>query len=392
MKLLRSQFLDSRRPLKVCCVIGHRDISLRSYMLCVFSLIGNTVLLLVAFQKKSSLKPAEFFIVNLSVSDLGMTISLFPFAISSTFFHRWLFTESVCVCYAFFGVLFGLCSLSNLTVLSSVCWIKVCCPNYGNKFSSWHAVVLVFGVWCYSSIFAVGPLSGWGQYNYEPYGTACCIDWFAPHNSPLAMSYLICLFFFCYIVPCTIIFLSYASILVTVRGSQQAVQQHVSPKNKITKAQSHIVKLSVAVCVGFLLAWSPYAAVSMWAAFVNPDAVPPIAFAAAAVFAKSSTLYNPLVYLGFKPNFRRSLQRRVVSSSLHQTETMRKNADKETCHSAHNSSEPHKNHRTCKYFLEHTPAHCLEIMPQSTVRILTGCMNSEVAVSQMSNEMQSDFI
>ncbi|KAK3547696.1 hypothetical protein QTP86_026942 [Hemibagrus guttatus] len=358
----------------------------------VFSLMGNTLLLVVAYQKKSSLKPAEFFIVNLSVSDLGMTISLFPFAISSTFSHRWLFTESVCVCYAFCGVLFGLCSLSNLTVLSSVCWFKVCCPIYGNKFSSSHAVLLVLGVWCYSTIFAVGPLSGWGQYSYEPYGTACCIDWFAPHHSLLAMSYIICLFFFCYIVPCTIIFLSYAFILVTVRGSQQALQQHVSPQNKIVDTQSRIIKLSVAVCVGFLLAWSPYAAVSMWAAFVNPDAVPPIVFAMAAVFAKSSTLYNPLVYLGFKPNFRRSLHRRSRCSCLRRPEMVRKNADRENCHSAHNSSGPQKSQRTCRTCLDHTSGHSLDIMPQRTVLILTGCTHSEVAVSQLSNEVQSDFL
>lgn len=113
----------------------------------------------------------------------------------------------------------------------------------GNKFSSSHAMLLVVGVWCYSTIFAVGPLSGWGQYSYEPYGTACCIDWFAPHDNLLAMSYIMCLFFFCYVIPCTIIFLSYAFILVTVRGSQQAVQQHMSPQNKIVNAQTHIIKV-----------------------------------------------------------------------------------------------------------------------------------------------------
>ncbi|XP_060792690.1 opsin 7, group member b isoform X2 [Neoarius graeffei] len=308
---------------------------------CAFSLMGNAVLLLVAYQKKSSLKPAEFFIVNLSISDLGMTISLFPFAISSAFSHRWLFTESVCLFYAFCGVLFGLCSLSNLTVLSSVCWFKVCRPNYGNKFSSSHAMLLVVGVWCFSAIFAVGPLSGWGQYSYEPYGTACCIDWFAPHDNLLAMSYIICLFFFCYIVPCTIIFLSYAFILVTVRGSQQAVQQHMSLQNKLVNAQTHIIKLSVAVCVGFLVAWSPYAAVSMWAAFVNQDAVPPIAFATVAVFAKSSTLYNPLISLGFKPNFRRSLRRWTLCLCLCRREMVRKNTDKENCHFTHTSNGHH---------------------------------------------------
>ena len=113
----------------------------------------------------------------------------------------------------------------------------------GNKFSSSHALLLVVGVWCYSAVFAVGPLSGWGQYGSEPYGTACCIDWYAPSHSLPAMSYIICLFFFCYIVPCTIIFLSYTFILMTVRGSRQAVQQHVSPQNKIINAQTLIVKV-----------------------------------------------------------------------------------------------------------------------------------------------------
>lgn len=48
---------------------------------------------------------------------------------------RWLFHKTTCIVYAFCGVLFGLCSLTNLTVLSCVCWLKVCCPNYGKTTS-----------------------------------------------------------------------------------------------------------------------------------------------------------------------------------------------------------------------------------------------------------------
>lgn len=54
----------------------------------VLSLLGNGMLLFVAYRKRSSLKPAEFFVVNLSVSDLGMTLSLFPLAIPSALAHR----------------------------------------------------------------------------------------------------------------------------------------------------------------------------------------------------------------------------------------------------------------------------------------------------------------
>uniref|UniRef100_A0AAV2LXB0 G-protein coupled receptors family 1 profile domain-containing protein n=1 Tax=Knipowitschia caucasica TaxID=637954 RepID=A0AAV2LXB0_KNICA len=99
----------------------------------VLSMLGNGTLLFVAYRKKSTLKPAEFFVVNLAISDLGMTITLFPLAIPSAFAHMWLFNRITCTIYAFCGVLFGLCSLTNLTVLSSVCWLKVCCPNYGKS-------------------------------------------------------------------------------------------------------------------------------------------------------------------------------------------------------------------------------------------------------------------
>ncbi|XP_029291961.1 opsin 7, group member b [Cottoperca gobio] len=372
----------------------------------VLSILGNGILLFVAYRKKSSLKPAEFFVVNLAISDLGMTISLFPLAIPSAFTHVWLFNKTVCTGYAFCGVLFGLCSLTNLTVLSSVCWLKVCCPNYGSKFSYCHACLLVAGVWCYSGVFAVGPLSGWGEYGAEPYGTACCIKWDAPSQNSAAMSYILCLFFFCYIVPCTIIFLSYTFILVTVRGSRQTVQQHMSPQNKITNAHTLIIKLSVAVCIGFLTAWSPYAIVAMWAAFGNPTNVPPIAFALAAIFAKSSTLYNPIVYLVFKPNFRRSLCRDVAQCrrtlcgcqhSSAQKGTCNQSLHKEECNATRLSNGLPENHGTCRHCpcpeaVTGTRESFTEYSPQQTCRILKGSKHCEVAVSQLSNEIQSDFL
>lgn len=46
-------------------------------------------------------------------------------------FSRWLFNHAMCTFYAFCGVLFGLCSLTSLTALSTVCCMKVCYPAYG---------------------------------------------------------------------------------------------------------------------------------------------------------------------------------------------------------------------------------------------------------------------
>ncbi|KAJ8383578.1 hypothetical protein AAFF_G00219580 [Aldrovandia affinis] len=270
----------------------------------ICSLLGNSMLLYVSYKKKHLLKPAEFFIVNLAISDLGMTVSLYPLAITSSIYHRWLYGKTMCLIYAFCGVLFGVCSLTTLTVLSTVCCMKVCYPLYGNRFTHEHGRLLIACVWAYALVFACSPLAHWGEYGPEPYGTACCIDWTSSNRQATARSYTVALFVFCYIVPCAVIVSSYTQILATVRESRKAVEQHLSTQTHMSNIQTIIVKLSVAVCIGFFAAWSPYALVSMWAAFGRVEDIPPMAFAVPAVFAKSSTLYNPVVYLLLKPNFR----------------------------------------------------------------------------------------
>ncbi|NXI36434.1 OPN5 protein, partial [Galbula dea] len=137
---------------------------------------------------------------------------------------RWLFNQAICTLYAFCGVLFGLCSLTSLTVLSTVCCLKVCYPAYGNKFSPCHAGVLLLCIWAYALMFATAPLAEWGSYGPEPYGTACCITWKA--SSREATLYILALFIFCYLLPCLLILVSYSLILWTVRVSRRAVRQH----------------------------------------------------------------------------------------------------------------------------------------------------------------------
>ncbi|XP_053106566.1 opsin-5-like [Hemicordylus capensis] len=270
----------------------------------ICSFCGNSILLYVSYKKKNMLKPAEYFMINLAISDLGMTLTLYPLAVTSSLSHRWLFGQRVCLFYAFCGVFFGICSLSTLTLLSTVCCLKICFPVYGNRFRREHWWILIACTWVYAAIFAFSPLAHWGEYGAEPYGTACCIDWRSSNINRTAMSYTVVLFVFCFIIPCGVIVTSYTLILITVKESRKAVEQHVLGPTRMSSVQAITAKLSIAVCIGFFAAWSPYAVIAMWAAFGSIERIPPLAFAVPAVFAKSSTIYNPVMYLVLKPNFR----------------------------------------------------------------------------------------
>ncbi|KAM7379406.1 hypothetical protein PAMP_004960 [Pampus punctatissimus] len=255
----------------------------------VCSLFGNSTLLYVSYKKKHILKPAEYFIINLAISDLGLTLSLYPMAITSSFYH----------------------SLTTLTLLSMVCFVKVCYPLYGNRFNSIHGRLLIACAWVYALLFACSPLAHWGEYGPEPYGTACCIDWRLSNQHSTARSYTVALFIFCYILPCCVIIASYTGILITVQTSRKTMERHASRQTHMSSIQTIIIKLSVAVCIGFFMAWSPYAVVSMWAAFGHIENIPPLAFAMPALFAKSSTIYNPIIYLMLRPNFRRVIRKNM---------------------------------------------------------------------------------
>lgn len=76
----------------------------------VLSVLGNGTLLFVAYRKKSSLKPAEFFVVNLAISDLSMTMSLFPLAIPSAFAHMWVTVQISTISLIFTGDRITCCS------------------------------------------------------------------------------------------------------------------------------------------------------------------------------------------------------------------------------------------------------------------------------------------
>ena len=53
------------------------------------SLFSNSTLLYISYKKKHLLKPAEFFIINLAISDMSLTLSLYPMAITSSIYHKY---------------------------------------------------------------------------------------------------------------------------------------------------------------------------------------------------------------------------------------------------------------------------------------------------------------
>ncbi|KAF4105638.1 hypothetical protein G5714_013300 [Onychostoma macrolepis] len=86
--------------------------------------------------------------------------------------------------------------------------------------------------------------------------------------------------------------------------------------------------MSFIMIVMFLAAWSPYSIVCLWASFGDPKKIPTPMAIIAPLFAKSSTFYNPCIYVIANKKFRRAIigmlrcqtrQRITISNQLPMT-------------------------------------------------------------------------
>lgn len=86
----------------------------------VLSIVGNLLVLIVAFRRSSRMKPPELLSVNLAVTDLGAAVTMYPLAVASAWSHHWIGGDVSCIYYGLAGFFFGIASIMNLTILAIV--------------------------------------------------------------------------------------------------------------------------------------------------------------------------------------------------------------------------------------------------------------------------------
>lgn len=89
----------------------------------VLSIIGNLLVIIMAVRKSSKMKPPELLCVNLAVTDLGASVTMYPLAMAAAWSHHWIGGDATCVLYGLAGFFFGVASIMNLTLLAVVRFI-----------------------------------------------------------------------------------------------------------------------------------------------------------------------------------------------------------------------------------------------------------------------------
>uniref|UniRef100_H2RU68 Rhodopsin n=2 Tax=Takifugu rubripes TaxID=31033 RepID=H2RU68_TAKRU len=262
-----------------------------------FGLVNNLLVLVLFCRYKMLRSPINLLLMNISISDLLVCVLGTPFSFAASTQGRWLIGEAGCVWYGFANSLFGVVSLISLAVLSFERYSTMMTPTEADPSNYCKVCLGITLSWVYSLVWTVPPLFGWSSYGPEGPGTTCSVNWTAKTTN--SISYIICLFVFCLIVPFLVIVFCYGKLLCAIR--------QVSGINASTsrKREQRVLCMVVIMVICYLLCWLPYGVVALLATFGPPDLVTPEASIIPSVLAKSSTVINPIIYVFMNKQFYR---------------------------------------------------------------------------------------
>uniref|UniRef100_A0A3Q0SHV5 Parapinopsin b n=1 Tax=Amphilophus citrinellus TaxID=61819 RepID=A0A3Q0SHV5_AMPCI len=274
-----------------------------SIIMAVFTgpaIILNATVIIVSLMYKQLRQPLNYALMNMAVADLGTAMTGGVLSVVNNAQGYFSLGRTGCVMEGFAVSLFGITSLCTVALIAVERMFVVCKPLGQITFQKKHAVGGILLSWLWSLTWNLPPLFGWGRYELEGVGTSCAPDW---HNrDPHNVSYMVVYFAVCFAVPFAIILVSYTKLMWTLH---QVSKMACVEGGAVAKGEMKVASMVILMVLTFLISWMPYATLAMLVVY-NPDAkIHPLVGTVPVYLAKSSTVYNPVIYIYLNKQFRK---------------------------------------------------------------------------------------
>uniref|UniRef100_A0A8C5HDU9 Teleost multiple tissue opsin b n=1 Tax=Gouania willdenowi TaxID=441366 RepID=A0A8C5HDU9_GOUWI len=261
---------------------GHVVVAVCLGFIGTFGFLSNLLVLALFCRYRALRTPMNLLLVSISVSDLMVSVLGTPFSFAASTRGRWLIGRAGCVWYGFINACLGIVSLISLAVLSYERYCTMISPTLANSRNFRPALGGICFSWLYSIAWTVPPLLGWSKYGPEGPGTTCSVDW--KTQTPNNVSYIVCLFTFCLVLPFSIILYSYSKLI----SVSSVVTRH---------REQRVLLMVVTMVICYLVCWLPYGVAALLSTFGPRDVLPPEASITPSLLAKFSTVVNPFIYI-----------------------------------------------------------------------------------------------
>ena len=277
--------------------------------------------LLVFYFMRRRLCFSDQVMVSLMVSDLSR--SLLGHMINNIAFYESakIYSSVLCIAAGYFTTFFAFTAIAHFTVLIIDVYLIICKPFAADKLHlrrrNFFYTCLI--TWFYGLFWASLPFIGLSEY-YTSFTFGCSINW--KLQTTANKIYVSLMFLSSYLSPIMIMAVFY---YLTMKGLHRRVMKARKSNGKNSGMEkdaigSHIKVRNIVriMMLSFFIAWTPYAFVSGYHFFV-PSAKGPRKDLKVLIFlfAKSSTLFNPIIYIIKYKLFRDKCKENIKKWSLY---------------------------------------------------------------------------
>lgn len=170
---LRSIFpsLDDRTTTQVVIEVGFASLIL------VLAALGNLLMMLAVYKKKQLRTIPNIFVLNLSVGNFLLAVTVLPVFVWTLEKGHWTFSAAFCVIQGYQNYLLFALTLFTLTAISVNRYMLVCSPNrYRRLFDKKLVLKIICCIWICCAVSCSPPLFGWGRYSFNPRTALCHTD------------------------------------------------------------------------------------------------------------------------------------------------------------------------------------------------------------------------
>ena len=285
-------------------------------VLIVVSVVGNIFIGTIVYKTKTMRKTINFLIVNMAMSDLFFPLILFPRIVITLYVDSWLIGgplgQALCKLVNFLADVSNAVSIQSMVLIAVDRFGAVVFPLRSPLFSSKQCLLSILATWIVALAINSPNLFAFKLVEY-PEGLDCVWQWHETFGESSSVeNYFVSMMVTFNFIPLVLIAMLYIIIYITLKSQKIPGEQSGKAGQQRLKQEGNVLKMAIAVVLGFAVCWIPY--VIYW--FLILKQTVDICscrfqyFAFVAFFiAHASCVVNPCICYIFSENYRQGVKK-----------------------------------------------------------------------------------
>ena len=293
---------------------------LKTFALClifVVSLVGNSCLGVVVYKTQTMRKPINYLITNMAISDLLHPVFFLPVRITLLYMDSWLISgslgQALCKLLHFLKNISSVVSIESLVLITVDRLGAVVFPLRPPLISSKLCPFFILATWIVA-MAVNSPHLFYSKLVDYPGKLACVTGWnevFGEASS--SANYTLAMYVVFFYIPFVLLAVLYSIILIKLKTQIFPGEQSANAQEQRARRNGNILKMAIAIVLGFVLCFLPYNIIVMltfftWDGTSVPCGITRLNFITLYLVYANCAI-NPCICFIFSGNYRQGLKR-----------------------------------------------------------------------------------